>query len=647
MSVKPTREELVIKINELEEEVAFYKMDEVVLRESKQEFKNIVESSPMGIHLYKLEQDGRLVFIGANPAADTILGVDNKQFIGKTIEEAFPPLVNTEVPERYRLACSNGESWQIELINYEHDQITGAFEIHAFQTAPNVMATLFLDITERKRAEEKLRESEERYRSLITKMMNGFALHEIICDETGKPENYRFLEVNAAFEEMTGLKADEIIGKTVLEVLPDTEPYWIDIYGKVALSGESIRFENYAQEFDRYFEALAYSPKQGQFAVLFTGITKRKKAEEALRESEERFRILSEASFEGIGIADKGVILDVNEQLVGMLGYNTNELIGLDVMEIVSPESRELVTQYVRSGYQEPYEHLALKKDGSVFPVEVRGQIIPYDGRRARVTAIRDISERVQVEKDKLKFINQLQEAQKFEAIASLAGGIAHQFNNALSAITGFLDLLERRNPNDEPIDNYIQPMKDSSQRMVQLTSQLLAYARGGKYQSRQISLSDFVRETLPLVSHTIKPSIQIETDLHQDIMNVEADSTQLQMVISALLSNAIEAIEDTGRIRISCRNELMADKNVIDIPGILPGSYVCLSMEDNGRGMDKDTKSKIFDPFFSTKFQGRGLGMAAVFGIVKNHDGYAMVDSEVGSGTTVRLYFPAIPIED
>ncbi len=229
------------------------------------------------------------------------------------------------------------------------------------------------------------------------------------------------------------------------------------------------------------------------------------------------------------------------------------------------------------------------------------------------------------------------------EAIATLAGGIAHQFNNALSVITGSLDMLALEAAGNETARSYLELMKGSTNRMAQLTSQLLAYARGGKYQARVLSLSDFVRNTLPLVMHTIAPSVQVETDLPHDIFHVKADLTQMQMVLSAVLKNASEAIEGEGRILISARNEEVDDELAAKHPGLKPGSYVCLTLEDNGKGMDEDTRSRLFEPFFTTKFQGRGLGLAAAYGIVKNHDGWISVESELGKGTAVRIYLPAV----
>jgi CheY-like chemotaxis protein len=232
--------------------------------------------------------------------------------------------------------------------------------------------------------------------------------------------------------------------------------------------------------------------------------------------------------------------------------------------------------------------------------------------------------------------------AQKMEAIGTLAGGIAHQFNNALSVVTGNIDLLEMHFPADENVAVYIKEMKSSVCWMTQLTAQLLAYARGGKYQAKTVSLSNFVRDTLPLVKHPIDHAIHVDTELPRDILSVEADLTQMQIVLSAVLTNAFEAMEDKGRIRLTCRNTMITDETVEAFPGLKPGNYVNLTITDDGKGMDEETRRRIFEPFSTTKFQGRGLGMAAVYGIVKNHGGSIAVDSEPGQGTIVKIYLPA-----
>jgi signal transduction histidine kinase len=234
-----------------------------------------------------------------------------------------------------------------------------------------------------------------------------------------------------------------------------------------------------------------------------------------------------------------------------------------------------------------------------------------------------------------------LQEAQKMEAIGTLAGGIAHEFNNALCAVIPNIDLLKAKLPDNQEINRHTQPIHTSAQRMAHLTSQLLAYARGGKYRPQQISLNKFVLDTLPFVKHLIKAGIVVETDLSEDSCCVEADLTQMQMVLLAVMVNATEAIEHAGYIRLTVKCEEIHEEIAKGHDGLKPGSYVSLTIEDNGSGMSEETRIRVFEPFFTTKFQGRGLGMAAVYGIVKNHNGLVVVDSELGKGTVVRIYLP------
>ena len=249
---------------------------------------------------------------------------------------------------------------------------------------------------------------------------------------------------------------------------------------------------------------------------------------------------------------------------------------------------------------------------------------------------------KAKAEKQRRQMEARLRQAQKMEAIGTLAGSIAHQFNNALTVITGNIDFLEMDFPGNENVTNYTREMKASVIQMTQLTAQLMAYVGGGKYQAKTVSLSDFVRDTLPLLKHIMGPGIQVNTDLSRDIFNIKADLTQMQMVLSAVLINASESIEKKGCIRITCRNMMITDKTVEDFHGLTPGNYVNLTISDDGKGMDEETRTRIFEPFFTTNFLGRGLGMAAAYGIIKNHDGWISVDSEPGYGTIVKIYLPA-----
>lgn len=253
------------------------------------------------------------------------------------------------------------------------------------------------------------------------------------------------------------------------------------------------------------------------------------------------------------------------------------------------------------------------------------------------------ITERKRAEEERRRLEGQLEQARKMEAVATLAGGIAHQFNNLLSAVSGNIELMKLDDQDRQKYDRYFTPIENSIQRMAKLTGQLLAYARGGKYRVSRMSMTDFVRETLPLVEHTLKPAITVETDLPEKVSRVSIDVTQMQTVLSGILSNASEAIETAGRVLISCREEHITAEQSKMTPGLVPGDYVVLSVTDDGKGMDDNTRQRIFEPFFSTKFQGRGLGMASVYGIIKNHDGWISVDSKPLRGTTVKIFLPAI----
>jgi len=256
-----------------------------------------------------------------------------------------------------------------------------------------------------------------------------------------------------------------------------------------------------------------------------------------------------------------------------------------------------------------------------------------------KVASVRDMRDWRRAGEKKRNPESRPQAERNTEALGTLAGGIAHQFNNALFGILGNIELLKHDFPDDEVLDGYVKSMKTSVRRMTQLTNQLLAYARGGKYEPKIFSLRDFILKALPSLLHDMLPEIRVVTDLQGDSTHVKADQHQLRIVLSVLLNNAVEAIEGPGYIRILMRNEELAEQGQ-NLPA---GPYICLIIEDDGKGMDMKTKERIFEPFFTTKFHGRGLGMAAAYGIVKNHDGWISVNSEPGLGTAVHIYLPVV----
>ncbi|NVM57805.1 MAG: response regulator [Desulfobacterales bacterium] len=352
-----------------------------------------------------------------------------------------------------------------------------------------------------------------------------------------------------------------------------------------------------------------------------------------------------EAIFDGVAIHDEGVILEANPGLADIFGYPASELMGMSVLDLVAQESRDPVKQKVSSGSEQPYELICLRKDGTTFYGELVAKEYTYEGRKVQLTAIRDVSERKRLEA-------QLHQAQKMEAIGTLAGGLAHDFNNLLMAILGNVSLMLFGVDATHPHYERLKSIEKQVESGAKLTAQLLGYASKGTYEIKPIDLNRLVEETSETFGRT-KKEITIQRELADDIFAIEADEGQIEQVLLNLYVNAADAMSTCadgaagrpggGRLTLKTRNA--RDE---DIKGKLykpkPGNYVLLTVTDTGTGMDKKTQERIFDPFFTTKEIGRGtgLGLASAYGIIKGHGGYIDVDSKKVGGTTFKIFLPA-----
>ena len=363
----------------------------------------------------------------------------------------------------------------------------------------------------------------------------------------------------------------------------------------------------------------------------------------ALEKSRDEYFHLFDFSPVGyITASEQGIIQAANLTLTAMLDIERKTLIGMPVSRIIFRDDQDIYYRHWRalleSKAPQSFRVRLAKKENRELYVNLECMFVKGgDGGldQIRITA-GDVTEQKDLE-------NKLRQAQKMEALATIASGIAHQFNNALFVVIGNADLLTEKFPGDETVGKHIKEIQDSAFHMARLAAQLLAYARGGKYQADMIPLGTFVRETLPTLTKVLGSSIHLDTDLSPDLCIVEADPIQLEMALSAVLVNASEAMEGEGRIRVACGRETITAEIAGDFPGLTPGRYACLTVTDTGKGMDEETRKKVFEPFFTTKFQGRGLGLAATYGIVKNHDGWISIDSEPGRGTTIKIYLPVV----
>jgi PAS domain S-box-containing protein len=383
-------------------------------------------------------------------------------------------------------------------------------------------------------------------------------------------------------------------------------------------------------------------------------ISARYQIEEALRLSEEKFSRAFKLNPDAIAInrADDGTYMEINKGFSDILGYSAAEVIGhksnsQDLGIWCRDEDRQRMLDILREqGEVSGFEALFRRKDGQIITGMMSARLIEINHQTCVLSISRDITEKVQLQEQQRKLETQMLQTQKLESLGVLAGGIAHDFNNLLAAIIGNAELARRRlKPGSAALVN-IERIEKSTERAADLARQMLAYSGKGKFVVERIDLNDLLEEMLHMLEVSISKKAVLRLNLLRPLPSIMADATQIRQIIMNLVINASEAIgERSGFIGITttsmdCDNQYLQN---IWLAGNLPaGHYTCLEIADTGCGMSKENLGKLFDPFFTTKFTGRGLGMSAVLGIVRGHQGAIRVYSELGKGSTFRILFPA-----
>jgi PAS domain S-box-containing protein len=380
----------------------------------------------------------------------------------------------------------------------------------------------------------------------------------------------------------------------------------------------------------------------GENVMTCVDITDRKRAEESLRESEERYRSLVANATDMIFIAQDGVIKFPNPATPAVIGYTETELATQPFTRIIHPEDREMVADRHRRrlrGEQvlNTYTFRILTKAQDVLWVQLNAALVTWEGRPGILCSLRDVTPQKKLE---AQFIH----AQKMEAVGTLAGGIAHDFNNLLQAVLGYADILIAGESSGDLDFRLLHDIKRAALRGAELVQQLLTFSRKAQSNPRPINLNHEIRQIEKLLKRTIPKMIEVELNLSEGLWTVCADPVQIGQIVMNLAVNARDAMPEGGRLLIATRNTILDEPFSKTHMGSKPGKYVLLSLADTGQGMDREVLKHLFEPFFTTKEVGRGtgLGLPMVYGIVKSHGGYIQCDSEPGRGTVFEIYLPA-----
>ena len=485
----------------------------------------------------------------------------------------------------------------------------------------------------------RLEDSEERFRQLAECSQAVIGVHQ----KEGA------IDLNPELARMSGYSADELKKTSLWDIVHPDDVTMIRDYRGSWLGQDrtpprsEVRMLTKSGDV-RWLDVRASTFKlSGEPTILVTGldITARKLWEQDLRAGEERLRTLMEHLTDGVSLIVDERWVYANPGLARLVGCTTEELVGQSPIEILVPHDRPrglARLQAVVAGESAPRtEFELLRRDGTVVPILASSQRIELDGRWAILSVVRDLREQRQLEE-------QLRQAQRLESVGQLAGGVAHNFNNALAAIIGYSELITRELDDTHPVLPDVRKVLAVAEQSASLTRQLMTFSREERVTPTVFSLNEAIQASTALLEPLMGDHIQFQTQLDPALRPVRADRPQLEQVIMNLALNARDAMPTGGTLTLATTDVTVTEEQARLHPDARRGAYSKLSVTDTGMGMARDTLARIFEPFFTTKEQGQGvgLGLSTVHGAVKQSDGFVTVESELGRGTTFDLYLLA-----
>ncbi len=636
------------------EDVTDRKLAEDSLRRERDRMGGYLDVA--GVMLVALDREGRVMLL--NRRGCEILGLEREEVLGRVWMDSF-------IPARYRemvrgifreVAAGGGSMYdevEMPVLTAEGDERLVRWRNNVLR-GPDGEVTSILssgeDITDQRRVETALRKSEQELRAVVHRSPVGIG----ITDSEG-----RMADCNEALAAIVGYDRERVLE---MGFEPLTHPE--DLEAERALIGEVFRGERESYRIEkRYLHAdggevwvdlvgslvrdEAGEPRLG-FAFV-QDVTDRKLYKERLEESEAKYRALVMQSADCLILHDlDGTIVDVNESACGKYGYSREELVGMRISDL-DPRYDEIVEtsgslESVPRGRSVVFETRHVDRGGTEFPVEVRLGSIEYGGRTLIQGLVRDITERMRAEREREELRERLATSQRLESVGRLAGGVAHDFNNMLGVILGYVDLSLEQLEADSPVVDDLLQVRSAARHSADLTAQLLAFARRQTVAPAVLDLNGTVGSMLRMLERLIGEDVRLLWKPSGVSGTVVMDPSQLEQLLTNLVVNARDAVSAGGTITVGTgRAEVTGERAAEEgLPG--PGRYVALEVSDDGHGMPPEVLEHVFEPFFTTKEVGRGtgLGLATVYGIVKQNGGTVAVESEPGAGTRFSVLLPA-----
>ncbi|NLH49523.1 MAG: PAS domain S-box protein [Myxococcales bacterium] len=642
-----SREQLLRELREAHRRIA-------ELEQAEQDLAMIFQ---MSLDLVCIADINTATFLKINPAFQDVLGYSEADLLGRPFLEFIHPddvAKTIEVIERELKAGRR-------VVHFENRYRAADGVYHHLEWTSHPKAeqgitfAVARDITDRIQAEKALRESEVRFKGLVEQ--SPFSIQ--IMDETGKT-----IQVNQEWERLWGATLDDLEKYNMLED-PQLAEVGILPFIKQAFAGESVvlpAVEYSAEKIlgkgcTRWVQARAFpvrdeAGKIREVTLVHEDITDRKRVEEALRESEKRFRLLVQNSNDVIQILDRyGIPIYTSDQITRLLGYSPEELNGVSAFDGIHPDDLPMIRDTFAKGLQVPgavrkAEYRYRHKNGNWVHLETIGSNLLHDPAvQGIVLNIRDISERAKADQEQRKLQDQLQQAMKMEAVGRLAGGVAHDFNNLLTGISGNVQLaLLDLKPND-PLAETLAEIGKAAESAGALTRQLLAFSRKQLIEPRVLDLNELISSMHKMLGRLIGEDIELRIILGEGLDAVKIDPGQFEQILVNLAINARDAMPDGGNLLIETAGVELDEEYCRAHSYPRAGKCVMLAVSDTGFGMSEETKAHLFEPFFTTKEKGKGtgLGLATIYGAVKQAGGNIEVYSEEGRGTTFKIYLPRI----